>query len=580
MEKSKFNVTIVTLIFSTVFLLAGCGNVGTNPKGSSASKYSVTYNGNGNTSGSVPSDATAYQKGATVTVLGNTGSLVKTGYSFNGWNTLAGGYGTTYTVGENFTMGTADVTLYAQWTTIIASGYTMTYNGNGGAGSVPVDSNKYWSGQTVTMPGNSGLNYTGYSFVGWQTKADGSGTTYAAGKTFTMGPANDTLYALWAGGYAYTANNEQGGAGTISQYTIGPNGALTPMFTPTVSTGGNDPRYIAADPLGKYVFVSNIVSETVSQFTIGSDGSLTAMSTPTILMGDLTGGKLYYPSGIAFNPTSQYAYVALQESGNVNQYTIGADGKLSALTPSTVSSDTINASNAPVSIAVDPSGKWAYAADGSSNTVSQYSIGADGTLSALTPFLVTSGGVRGAGSASDVKIASTSSGEYVYVSNYFDGTVGQFKIGADGTLSALSPFLVTVGTYALTIAVHPTGKFAYVTMMNSSDGATAPAVVAQFTIDQSTGELIAMTPPTVSAGGAGAASITVEASGKYAYATSGDTGWGNYSVAQYTIDQTTGALTLMKNATVPAGIWALRHRHRREIVPRGCRGHGNELGRR
>jgi 6-phosphogluconolactonase (cycloisomerase 2 family) len=77
--------------------------------------------------------------------------------------------------------------------------------------------------------------------------------------------------------------------------------------------------------------------------------------------------------------------------------------------------------------------------------------------------------------------------------------------------------------------------------------------VAQFTIDQSTGKLLAMTPPTVSAGGAGAASITVEASGKYAYATSGDTGWGSYSVAQYTIDQTTGALTLMKNATVVAG---------------------------
>ncbi len=206
MEKSKFNVTIVTLIFSTVFLLAGCGNVGTNSKGSSASKYGVTYNGNGNTSGSVPSDATAYQKGETVTVLGNTGSLVKTGYSFNGWNTLASGYGTTYTVGENFTMGTANVTLYAQWTAS-ASGYTMTYNGNGGAGSVPVDSNRYYVGQTVTMPGNSGLTYTGYSFVGWQTKADGSGTTYAAGKTFTMGSANVTLYALWAGGYAYAVNH-------------------------------------------------------------------------------------------------------------------------------------------------------------------------------------------------------------------------------------------------------------------------------------------------------------------------------------------------------------------------------------
>jgi 6-phosphogluconolactonase (cycloisomerase 2 family) len=192
-------------------------------------------------------------------------------------------------------------------------------------------------------------------------------------------------------------------------------------------------------------------------------------------------------------------------------------------------------------------------ADGSNLTVSQYAIGADGTLSALTPFLVSTGGKTGSGTAFDIKIASTSSGAYVYVANYADGTVAQFKIGADGTLSALNPFLVTAGTYALTIAVHPTGKFAYVAMMNSSDATAAIAVVAQFTIDQGTGELLAMTPPTVSAGGAGAASIAVEASGKYAYATSGDSGWGSYSVAQYTIDQSTGALTLMKNATVPAG---------------------------
>ena len=49
-----------------------------------ASTYTVTYNGNGNTSGSVPTDATAYSSGATVTVKGNTGSLAKTCYTFKG----------------------------------------------------------------------------------------------------------------------------------------------------------------------------------------------------------------------------------------------------------------------------------------------------------------------------------------------------------------------------------------------------------------------------------------------------------------------------------------------------------------
>ena len=84
---------------------------------------------------------------------------------------------------------------------------------------------------------------------------------------------------------------------------------------------------------------------------------------------------------------------------------------------------------------------------------------------------------------------------------------------------------------------------------------TPNAVIAQFTIDQTTGALTAMTPPTVSAGGAAAVRIAVEASGKYAYATCGDSGWGSTTVAQFTIDQTTGALTLMNNATVLSGAW-------------------------
>ena len=175
---------------------------------------------------------------------------------------------------------------------------------------MPVDATRYADGHTVTVLGNTGnLAYSGYTFVGWQTTADGSGTAYAPGGTFTMGAADLTLYALWAGGYAYAVNHNDGSEGTISQYTIGPNGALTPMFTPTVPTGGNDTRNIAVDPLGKYIYVSNPTSETVSQFTIGADGSLTPMSTPTILVGPLAGGQLYYPGSIAVHPSGTWAYV-------------------------------------------------------------------------------------------------------------------------------------------------------------------------------------------------------------------------------------------------------------------------------
>ena len=57
----------------------------------------VTYVGNGSTGGTVPVDGNSpYASGATVTVLGNTGALTKTGSSFSSWNTSADGTGTAY----------------------------------------------------------------------------------------------------------------------------------------------------------------------------------------------------------------------------------------------------------------------------------------------------------------------------------------------------------------------------------------------------------------------------------------------------------------------------------------------------
>ncbi len=179
--------------------------------------YTVTYDGNGNTGGSIPIDSTNYEGGQTVTVLGNTGNLVKTGYTFTGWNTLAAGTGTTYTQSQTFARaGGPNVTLYAKWTA--NSTYTVTYDGNGNTGgSVPIDSTNYEGGQTVTALGNTGnLVKTGYAFVGWNTQADGTGTTYVQGQTFSMGSANITLYANWTSNPTYTVtydgNNNTGGS--------------------------------------------------------------------------------------------------------------------------------------------------------------------------------------------------------------------------------------------------------------------------------------------------------------------------------------------------------------------------------
>ena len=78
--------------------------------------HGLTYLGNGSTSGTPPSDSGSYPAGATVTVLGNTGGLVRTGSTFTGWNSAADGSGTSYAPGVTLTMGGANLLLYAQWT--------------------------------------------------------------------------------------------------------------------------------------------------------------------------------------------------------------------------------------------------------------------------------------------------------------------------------------------------------------------------------------------------------------------------------------------------------------------------------
>jgi M6 family metalloprotease-like protein/uncharacterized repeat protein (TIGR02543 family) len=92
-----------------------------------ASSYTVTYDGNGHTGGTAPVDSSSpYASGTTVTVLGNTGSLTKTGYTFAGWNTAANGSGSPYAPSATFSMSAANTTLYAQWTQLTVAVVTDT----------------------------------------------------------------------------------------------------------------------------------------------------------------------------------------------------------------------------------------------------------------------------------------------------------------------------------------------------------------------------------------------------------------------------------------------------------------------
>lgn len=158
-----------------------------NSGGDTPSTYSVTYNGNGKTDGDVPTDSNSpYAKDATVTVLGNTGNLEKTNYTFTGWNTAADGSGTHYDAGATFSMGTSNVTLYAEWelslTTHTPGKYTTAQASSGyGADLITYNSRKYevyyvtyTSSKLYICAGNLAYNATGhYNLIdGVTTSAD------------------------------------------------------------------------------------------------------------------------------------------------------------------------------------------------------------------------------------------------------------------------------------------------------------------------------------------------------------------------------------------------------------------------
>ncbi len=165
-----------------------------------ASTYHVTYNANGG-SGSVPTDAQAYNPGDTVTVK-FTNLPVMSGYVFLGWGENAAQTVPTYTAQslQTFNIGSTDVTLYAIWEKIADTTYTVTYDANGGSGSVPVDSNSYRYNDTVSVKFNTIPTYAGHKFLGWAGTPDASAATYTAGgdTSFRIGKDNVVLYAVWA----------------------------------------------------------------------------------------------------------------------------------------------------------------------------------------------------------------------------------------------------------------------------------------------------------------------------------------------------------------------------------------------
>jgi 6-phosphogluconolactonase (cycloisomerase 2 family) len=312
-------------------------------------------------------------------------------------------------------------------------------------------------------------------------------------------PANvyGTSLAVDASGkHAYLLTKNQSASPTslvtIYQYDVGTNGKLTPMAVPTLTTGleNSDTANILIDPTGKYVYVAGITSGqtlAVSILSIGADGSLTQSSGTTVTSRDSS------INNIVINAKTHTLYAVTSSKNiasnttnfnqtNITPYTIGSDGSLTAIAAVSIPS-TYNGS-----LVVDSTGSYAYltscgAGTANSCNVYEYAVGSNGALTPLSTPSLNLG-------SSTATLALDSSGKFAYATNFTGNSISQFRIATGGVLTPLTTSTVPAATPSF-IATNPLGGSMFV-------GSTNTGILTPYTIG-SDGSLSAGNTATIGA---------------------------------------------------------------------------------
>jgi 6-phosphogluconolactonase (cycloisomerase 2 family) len=255
-------------------------------------------------------------------------------------------------------------------------------------------------------------------------------------------------------GYVYVANL---GDSTVGWYTINATtGQLSALSSSTqvVSGGGAGAGAAAVNfntisGVGTFAYVSNFTANTISIFNVNSTtGALTALSgsgATVALPANSTG-----PVEVAFDKTGKYAYVVDFTSGDIAQYTVNADGTLTAFATSPV----IALGGNPRWITLDTTSNTAYVPNAGTNAIQVLSVGTAGvlTLTASEPLAANSAGV--AANPSYVALDQTSTllyaaergGTGTGLTAPYNNLMAQFSVSDTGALAPLATPTVATGT--------------------------------------------------------------------------------------------------------------------------------------
>jgi len=315
-------------------------------------------------------------------------------------------------------------------------------------------------------------------------------------------------------GSGYYTNGDVGGGGGGSWGDDPVQQPSIPYIPPNLPPSGNTASLNTGNNSTANSTTGN--SPTAPSFKFGSnvDASGYGVQTTGLLTGAGTSATGSSPQYVAVDPTGRFAYVSNGSSNTVSVYTINQT--TGALTAGTAVATGIY----PQGVAVDPTGRFAYAANNSSNSISVYTI--NQTTGALTA------GTAVATGSNPHHVAVDPIGKFVYAANYGSNSISVYTINqTTGALTAGTA--VATGVAPSSVAVDPTGRFAYVSSITSQ-------TVSVYTINQTTG---ALTAGTAVATEIWPLSVSIDPTGRFAYAAN----YGSHSISVYTINQTTGALT-------------------------------------
>lgn len=269
--------------------------------------------------------------------------------------------------------------------------------------------------------------------------------TPLVGSPFPAGPNVQSLALHPSKQWLYGANS---GQSNISLFAIASNGLLTESSRTTVL---GTPLFLLIDSTGSYLYVGCDGPNSISVFAINSSsGSLT-----------LIGGPFQIgiaPLNMALTPSGSFLYVTGSSSSNlpgvVQAFGVTASSTAAALTP--LSGSPFQTGRTPQGIAITSNGSYLYTANFGDNTISEFSINSDGTLTELE------GSPVGETYQGPIALLVDVSGNYLYVANKTSGNVAAYSIQTGGALLLLTNSPFGAGGNPGFLATDPNGNYLFV----------------------------------------------------------------------------------------------------------------------